>query len=71
MQKLTDLFFAMFSKTWFIVRYWLCWILFFELARLVFLFVNFTEAKNAGLHTSVFSMCYGALMDFSMAAYLT
>ena len=61
----------MFSKIGFIVRYWLCWILFFEIARLVFLLKNFSDARAAGLHTSLLSLWYGARMDISMAAYLT
>ncbi|MEP6713079.1 MAG: sulfatase-like hydrolase/transferase, partial [Ferruginibacter sp.] len=61
----------MLSKIWFIVRYWFCWIFFFEIARLGFLLKNFTVAKAAGLHSSLLSLWYGARMDMSMAAYLT
>lgn len=61
----------MFSRTWFILRYWLCWILFFEIARIAFLLKNYTAAKAAGFSTSLLSLWYGARMDVSLAAYIT
>jgi phosphoglycerol transferase MdoB-like AlkP superfamily enzyme len=61
----------MFAKAGFIVKYWLCWILFFELSRLAFLLSNATEAKTAGVNTSLLSLWFGLKMDISMAAYIT
>jgi phosphoglycerol transferase MdoB-like AlkP superfamily enzyme len=61
----------MLSKIWFILRYWFCWIIFFEIARLVFLLKNFSTVKAAGFKTALLSMWYGLRMDFSMAAYIT
>ncbi|HSN62292.1 MAG TPA: hypothetical protein VLR49_15245, partial [Ferruginibacter sp.] len=60
----------MFTKAWFILKYWLYWIVFFEATRLLFLFANFKEMESAGLGTSFASLLYGLRMDMSMAAYL-
>ncbi|MEO5942346.1 MAG: sulfatase-like hydrolase/transferase, partial [Ferruginibacter sp.] len=61
----------MFSRTWFILRYWFCWILFFEIARIAFLLKNYIAVKNAGISPSLLSLWYGARMDASLAAYVT
>lgn len=61
----------MFLRIWFLLRYWLCWILFFEVARIAFLLKNVTSAKDAGLSASFQSLWYGARMDASLAAYFT
>ena len=61
----------MLSKFLFIFRYWLCWILFFEIARLAFLLKNIADANTIGINASLLSLWYGARMDLSMAAYLT
>lgn len=61
----------MFSKAWFILRYWIGWIIFFQLARLTFLFSNYSLAKTAGLRNFFGSLFYGARMDMSMAAYIS
>jgi len=60
----------MFTRAWFILKYWLYLIIFFEAARLLFLFANFKEMEAAGLATSFASLLYGVRMDMSMAAYL-
>jgi phosphoglycerol transferase MdoB-like AlkP superfamily enzyme len=61
----------MLSKILFIVKYWLAWIVFFELARLVFLLSNYSEFKQAGLDVVIPSLWYGLRMDLSLSAYLT
>lgn len=61
----------MFTRVWFIVKYWLLWILFFEMARLAFLFANYRELKAAGWGLSFQSLWYGLRMDLSAAAYIT
>ncbi len=61
----------MVRKPVFVIKYWLCWILFFEVARLFFLLCNYSEAKAAGFSTSMKSLLYGVRMDMSMAVYLT
>lgn len=60
----------MFKKPWFILKYWFCWLLFFEAARLAFLFANFREMQLAGPSTSFLSLLYGLRMDMSMATYI-
>ena len=61
----------MLAKAWFIIKYWIAWVLFFEVARLAFLILNITELKNAGVNTCLLSLWFGAKMDMSMAAYIT
>ncbi len=61
----------MFPRIWFILKYWFCWVVFFEAARLVFLAANFAQVKAAGLEESCLSLWYGLRMDLSTAAYLT
>lgn len=60
----------MFSHTWFIIRYWILWIIFFELARIAFLLKNFNETKALGF-TGIQTLRFGLRMDMSMAAYIT
>ncbi|RYY49029.1 MAG: sulfatase [Chitinophagaceae bacterium] len=61
----------MFSKAWFIIRYWLGWVLFFQIGRLLFIAANLTAASKAGW-SNIFGAAYwGARMDMSMATYLT
>lgn len=55
----------------FIIKYWIGWIIFFEICRLVFLLVNFTKSANAGFNNFWGSLFYGCRMDMSMAAYIT
>lgn len=61
----------MLAKVWFILKYWFCWILFFEVARIGFILTNLNEVENAGLRTSLLSLWYGIRMDMSTAAYIT
>jgi phosphoglycerol transferase MdoB-like AlkP superfamily enzyme len=61
----------MLSRIYFILRYWLLWILFFEVCRVVFLLANFTETKAAGFQNALGSLFHGLRMDLSMAAYIT
>ncbi len=61
----------MFTRVWFILRYWLCWVLFFESARLLFLAANFAELRAAGFRESALSLWYGLRMDLSTAAYIS
>ena len=60
----------MLKKPWFILKYWFCWLLFFEAARLAFLLANFREMQSTGTGTSFLSLLYGLRMDMSMAAYI-
>lgn len=59
----------MFSRIVFLLKYWLCWILIFQLARILFLFFNYSEATVAGTRNVMNSMLYGLRMDASMATY--
>lgn len=61
----------MLPKIYFILRYWLLWILFFELSRIIFLLANVTETKKAGFVNALGSLWHGLRMDLSMAAYIT
>ena len=61
----------MFSKAWFVLRYWIGWVIFFQLARLAFLFSNFSSVKTAGTNNFFGSMFYGMRMDMSMSVYLS
>jgi phosphoglycerol transferase MdoB-like AlkP superfamily enzyme len=54
----------------FIFFYWVLWVIFFEIARLLFLFANFSEWTLAGRKEGFRSLWYGLRMDMSMAAYL-
>ena len=61
----------MLKKSFFILKYWLCWILLFEVARLFFFVSNSADAKIIGISNMLQSMLYGLRMDMSMAAYLS
>ncbi len=61
----------MFSRIFFIIRYWLLWILVFQLGRIAFLFFNRAEAIPAGFSQNAGSLWYGLRMDMSMAAYIS
>ncbi len=61
----------MLSRIYLIIKYWLCWILFFECCRVIFLLANFTETKAAGSLNVLGSLFHGILMDASIAAYIT
>ncbi|HPH84879.1 MAG TPA: sulfatase-like hydrolase/transferase [Ferruginibacter sp.] len=55
----------------FVLRYWLSWILIFEIARIIFLLYNFREVKQHDFFTILKSLLYGLRMDASMASYIT
>jgi phosphoglycerol transferase MdoB-like AlkP superfamily enzyme len=55
----------------FIIKYWLCWILLFEVARLFFYLCNTGLAKSITFSELLKSLWYGSSMDISMAAYIT
>ena len=55
----------------FVLRYWLSWILIFEIARIIFLLYNFREVKQHDFFTILKSLFYGLRMDASMASYIT
>ncbi len=61
----------MFTRICFILKYWLCWVILFEAARLLFLAANFTAVKASGWGESFLSLWYGLRMDLSTAAYIT
>ena len=54
----------------FIIIYWVLWIVLFEIARLIFLFSNYAEWKQAGIVTGLKSLRYGLRMDLSFVSYL-
>ncbi|RZL16982.1 MAG: LTA synthase family protein, partial [Pedobacter sp.] len=60
----------MFSKGWFVIRYWFGWIILFQLARLLFMLSNFAELKKAGWFNSLGAAFWGLRMDISMATYI-
>jgi phosphoglycerol transferase MdoB-like AlkP superfamily enzyme len=60
----------MLKRPLFIVKYWICWILLFEAARVGFLLANFREVQLAGAGLSFRSLFYGLRMDLSMATYI-
>ncbi|MCP9752597.1 LTA synthase family protein [Ferruginibacter sp. HRS2-29] len=55
----------------FILKYWLCWIILFEVARLFFYLCNPGLTKTVPISDIFRSLWYGASMDMSMAAYIT
>ena len=61
---------TMFGKVKFLVYYFLAWIIFFQLARLLFLAYHFQKVKVVGWGTACTSLIYGLRMDLSMAAYI-
>lgn len=60
----------MFPKAWFIILYWFGWIIFFQLARFIFILGNFSVVKQAGINNFFGSAFWGLRMDMSMAAYI-
>ncbi len=61
----------MFSRVWFVIKYWLCWVAFFEVARFIFLTANFAQVQLAGFGESLLSLWFGLRMDLSTAAYIS
>lgn len=61
----------MIKRVVFILKYWLGWIIFFDVARLVFILSNTHELKQDTWNEVLWALWYGLLMDVSMAAYIT
>lgn len=59
------------AKFKFILLYFLSWVIFFDLMRLVFFLYHFGKTKQLPFHTILGSFCYGLRMDLSVAAYIT
>jgi len=59
------------SRIFFILKYLLLWVLFFELCRVVFLLANYSETVAAGWANAAGSLWHGLKMDLSMAAYIS
>lgn len=62
--------FAMAAKFKFLLIYFLSWIIFFDLMRIVFFFYHFGKTKNLSFNTILSSFWYGLRMDMSVAAYI-
>jgi len=60
----------MFSRLFFVIKYWLFYILFFELCRIIFLLFNYREFVTSGIASTTRSLIYGLRMDMSMSAYI-
>lgn len=59
------------ARIFFILKYLLLWMLFFELCRVAFLLANYSETKAAGWGNAAGSLWHGLKMDLSMAAYIS
>jgi phosphoglycerol transferase MdoB-like AlkP superfamily enzyme len=60
----------MLNETRLAITYWIKWILFFELARVLFMLYHFRETIQLDFSDMFLSLVYGLRMDASMAAYL-
>jgi len=58
------------AKFKFLLIYFLSWVIFFDLMRIVFLFYHFDKTKNLSFNTVISSFWYGLRMDLSVAAYI-
>ena len=58
------------SKFKFLFLYFLTWVLFFDLMRLVFLIYHADKTKHLSFHTIISAFWYGLRMDISVAAYI-
>jgi phosphoglycerol transferase MdoB-like AlkP superfamily enzyme len=58
------------AKFKFLLIYFLAWIIFFDLMRVVFLCYHFGKTKNLPFITIISSFWYGLRMDMSVAAYI-
>ncbi|MDO7742792.1 MAG: sulfatase, partial [Pedobacter sp.] len=54
----------------FFARFFLFWLLFFLLDRLIFLAVNFTDIKSAPITEVLAATYHGLRLDLSMTAYI-
>ena len=59
------------AKFKFILLYFLSWVIFFDLMRLVFFLYHFGKTKHLPFRTILGSFCYGTKMDLAVAAYIT
>jgi phosphoglycerol transferase MdoB-like AlkP superfamily enzyme len=60
----------MLGRLKFLFFYFLSWIVFFEIARLIFFLYHFGKTKSLSITTFFQSFFYGLRMDLSMAAYI-
>jgi phosphoglycerol transferase MdoB-like AlkP superfamily enzyme len=60
----------MLRRLLFLLFYWAIWIVFFQLARGVFLVYHLAQTRQLPLETSLLSFLYGLRMDLSMATYI-
>ncbi len=60
----------MLARLKFLLYYFFVWIVFFQCARLLFLFYNFSKSKELSFETNALSFLYGLRMDISAASYL-
>lgn len=58
------------AKFKFLLLYFLSWIIFFDLLRIVFLIYHFDKTKHLSFSTILSSFWYGLRMDMSVAAYI-
>lgn len=54
----------------FLLLYWLTWVVFFQIARAVFLVYHLSDTRELPLKTSLLTFLYGLRMDLSMSSYL-
>lgn len=60
----------MFYKIKTALGFWMLWISFFEVARLLFSIYNFNECQHSGWANIIKSFWYGLRMDVSMSSYI-
>ena len=60
----------MISKFKFFILYFLTWVLFFELMRVVFMLYHMDKTSQLSVGTILSAMWYGLRMDLSVAAYI-
>jgi phosphoglycerol transferase MdoB-like AlkP superfamily enzyme len=58
------------AKFKFLLIYFLSWVVFFDLLRIVFLIYHFDKTKHLSFNTILSSFWYGFRMDISVAAYI-
>jgi phosphoglycerol transferase MdoB-like AlkP superfamily enzyme len=61
----------MFKKVYFLLLYLFAWVIFFEMARVFFLFSTLSYAKDTPASLVMQSLWFGLKMDLSMAGYIT
>src|SRR5687768_1850128 len=58
------------AKFKFLLLYFISWVIFFDLLRLVFLVYHLDKTKQLDFSTIISSFLYGLRMDMSVAAYV-